>query len=333
MGVEKSQLDALNAWSNGESFEVFQGSSVNQKLLTVCLIFLKALTSGSPTDIAQAAREFRTRIEQQIGTADKDGTTERRGGAGLYAFPAKVGGLADEARTTSHYHLHLAWLSAGLWACRRALRGDTGPNRGTNSPAQAAPALLEIKILYEALCDWLWAELSWSHVCWVPGIGALSPCRRHRRGKDHSLVLTSPDRDNLYRLLVLGGDGIDPKYRKQAARTQNEQQVGFRLMAQLLETGDPGLLEVARRIKTGELAEVRFWDRLDVARQGNQSLVAWVNYERKGQDDTMQVIAKQSTCDGPPTIMIDEPRNAGYQPNEPAWTRTTFHSSREEASQ
>jgi hypothetical protein len=320
LGIEHAQMQAVNAWANGEPFDTYSGNTVNQKMLTVCLIFLKALTSGSPADIAQAAREFRTRIEQQIGRLSEG---RRKGGAGLYAFPAKAGGLADEARTTSHYHLHLAWLCAGL----RAARASTLKVKG----AGGAEAVLEVERLRGALLDWLRCELSWAHVCYVPGVGVLSPCRRHRRGKDHSLVLTSPDRNNLYRLLVLDGDDIDAKYRKQAARTQNEQQVGFRLIAQLLEANDPGLLDVARRIKADELAEVCFWDRLEVARNDQGSLFARATYERVGRDDTRQVLAYGTT--EPFTVCIDEPRYIDYQPNEPKWTRTIFASSREEAAQ
>lgn len=305
MGAEKAQMINLNLAIQGKPFEVVRSNTVNQKGLGCALGLLDAQRRGNPEMVSGAAREFRDFVEQQVGIVNP--RTWRWGACGLYALlPNRPGRVRAECRTTSHCHLHYAWLGSGLWATRAT------PDRGNHNRT------VEETLLRGALLDWLHQELSWSSICYVEEVGVLAPNRRHRRGKTHEIVLTSPDRDALYRFM--GQRDASEQYHRQAMRPQNVQQLGYRTIVTLWQDADPGVRAVAGMIRQVQLQMPVFWDRLEVARRGNE-LVAWVvDMERKGRDDTSTVF-QMNVWDA-----IDpDPSIAPIPTDWTGWSRTTFY--------
>lgn len=324
MGAEKQLMVQLNAAVQGKPFVAPPpGTTVNQRGLVCAMDLFDAQRHGDSEQIAEAARKFRDFVEQQIGVRGSDGV--RRGACGLYALrPAKAGSVRAECRTTSHCHLHYAWLGAGLEATRDEVLF------GLQGAFQVARE--ECELLREALLEWLWWELSWSAACYVPGIGVLAPCRRHRRGKTHEIVLTSPDRDNLLQCFWPPAQLDDEEsrhFRAQARKADNLQQLGFRTILCLQADGDRGVGGVLKKMCAGIFAPVVFWDRLEAYRQGDQLVALVQNMERKGRDDTSEVYCLHALRGAPADLLLRvDPDPARDDIRLPAtwdgWTRTTF---------
>lgn len=271
MGIEQSLMKQLTAWAAGKPFALVQGrsSTPNQRHLQL-IHNLTYFTDADrrPGDATKAASELAQLLENQTGT----------NGArccGLYAlWPGPRGEDRDEARTTSHAGLWYAAVACALLATRE-VRDSAW--RGNNPLSLNQVALLRLS---NAALAWLEQDMAWCQACATPDGTIVACCARAYRGlkkgerDTKELVATSPDRNEIYRLLA----GL-PLLETRAGwmKDDNVQQLGYRLIKKLFATkaGDSGLLEIQNTIRTGTLTKPRFWTRFEVARFGDDSFMTW----------------------------------------------------------